>query len=272
MLSLTIYGNVDPLSGDLRHDGDVRVFGSVLPGSQIVATGDLLVTRDVRDAVLVAGGDLTVNGLVAGETTVLDVLGSVLVRQAVDVKVLAGLDIRIRAAADRCDLSAGRRIVVYDSPALLRGGTCRARVGVEARRIDASAGRPARIEIGRPPFPETEKDLLDRLDFARKRSRVTSFASSDPARAFRRNSDAFTWRTLAAALERKLTRLRRSAANRQPPYLRVSGPGPVRAEVTLGPVRNALAGGREQQEGAFVAVLEGTEVRARAIEETTCVG
>ncbi|MHC4861009.1 MAG: FapA family protein, partial [Planctomycetota bacterium] len=61
---LTLYGSVGPVTGSLRRDGGLRIMGSVLPGYRVMATGDVFISRNVRGARVLAGGGISVNGLV----------------------------------------------------------------------------------------------------------------------------------------------------------------------------------------------------------------
>lgn len=270
---LTIYANVGPSTGDVEHDGHVRVFGSVTPGHTVRATGDVFVAREVRDAKIFAGGDIVVNGAAQGEDAELDAVGSIRVRQASDVRLFAGRDIEIAAAAERAELAAGRRILIGGAPGVLRGGVARAGVGLEAVRIESAAGAAAEIVVGLSPFRERREELESRLFFARAREQEARSRGETGPRAYRRRiADALSWRTLAEALERRIRQAETAEDFRQPPYLRVSGAGPVRARLTLGPIEDALRDVKEQWSGGFAIVLAGEEARVRPIEEKTCVG
>ena len=86
---LVIHGNVDVLGGDVHHDGDVHVLGSVRPGTRLIAAGDVTVVGGVDGATVEADGDLRVHGIATGSGVTLDAVGSVIVRQAEDTVIRA---------------------------------------------------------------------------------------------------------------------------------------------------------------------------------------
>jgi uncharacterized protein (DUF342 family) len=271
--TLTVYGNVGVVTGDLKHPGDVRIYGSILPGHRVEAGGGLFVAREVRGACAFAGGDLLVNGLVWEHGTHLDAVGSVKVRQIADARVVAGEDIVVRSVAERCDLSAGRRILVTGAPGVIHGGTARAGISVEANRIARSAGKGAVVVVGQSPFSETTDDLEQRINFARQRGSMSGASIADTAEAIRREvASDHAYAQLLATVERRLEQVRIAGEVIDSPSIRVAGRGVVWADVTIGKVEEALVCSPVMLQGAFEAVLTGEGIELRALRETTCVG
>ena len=270
---LILHGNVGPVTGSIHHGGDVRILGSVGAGFSVVATGNLVVTRDVRDATLLSGGDITVNGVVTGARAVLDALGSVRVRQAADARILAGTDVEILIATERCDVSAGRRIQVTGRPGLARGGIYRAGAGFECFRIEPAGGQIPEVTVGRPPFGEEPALLLDRIRFTTERQEQVRRRPADGARDYlRRVADLQSYRLLAESLTRRLRQAEAAEVATEDAWFRVAGTGPVRARLNLGPVEDALRGRAEKWTGSVSLVLRHGVAHASPIREATRVG
>ena len=183
---LLIHGHVGPASGEIHHPGDVKIDGSLIAGGHVRADGDLHITGHVTSATAVAGGSLTVGGIVSGPKTVLDAFGRIAVLHALDAKILTGQDIIVGAAVERCRLSAGRDILACGRPGLIRGGTAGAGHGVTAVRIEASGLESAVIEIGGRVFDEDPVELEERLAFLRGRTIQVKIGSGNSPEAYRR--------------------------------------------------------------------------------------
>ncbi len=258
---LALYGNVGPVTGSIRYDGDVRILGSVLPGYRVIATGNVFITRHVRGAKVVADGGIAVNGIV-GPNVLLDAVGAVSVLQATDARIFAGLDIEVRAAAERSDLAAGRRILFSGAPGLLRGGRVLAGVGLEARRIEAGGGKPPLLRIGEEPFGEISADLEERLAAAELGAQRTVDPKSCSPEEYRAGRAAIAAsKNLARSLERKLAQLARVEDRTGTPYLKVTGSERVQAELRLGgsPV--------ECGDGPMLVTLDEGAATTRPLEE-----
>ena len=245
--ALALYGNVGPVSGSIRHDGDVRILGSVSPGYRVTASGNVFVTGNVRGAKVHAGGGIAVNGIV-GPNALLDAVGAVSIMQVTDAKVLAGLDIEIRTAAERTDLAAGRRILFTGPPGLLRGGSAIAGIGLEAERIECAGGRRPRLRLGLDPFAETPAVLEERLELARRCVKESVDPEAEDYR--HRVATIAAAHVLRGSLEMKLARMARAEDRKGTPYLKVTGTGTVRADIRLGD--NQL----ELEAGPLMVVLD----------------
>ncbi|MCU0726958.1 MAG: FapA family protein [Planctomycetes bacterium] len=232
--TLTVHGDAGPITGSIRHEGDILIHGSVLPGCRVEASGSLHVDRDIRSAEALSGGDLTIRGLVVGPETVVDAVGSISLRQAADARIVAGLDIEILTLAERCEIVAGRRIHAAGSPGHIVGGLCRPGRLLTVRRLLASGGRPAVVRVGFPPFAETREELERRLAFTRGRFAALLHARAASAREARRQAaESAAFRSLLGTLARRLSQAIRAAGDGGRPGVRILSPGPVEARIWL---------------------------------------
>ena len=233
---LLIHGHVGPASGEIHHPGDVKIDGNLLSGGLIRADGDLHITGHVTSATAMTSGSLTVGGIVSGPTSVLDAIGRISVLHALDATIVAGTDIAVGAAAERCVLCAGRDIRVGGRPGLIRGGTVRAGRSVATVRLEAGGRGPAMIEIGGRVFADDPDELEERLALARKQTIPAKGGSVVSPEAYRRGLAGLrACRRLAQSLGYRLRQGRAAAGRTDHPWLSVTGAVPVSAAVLLGP-------------------------------------
>jgi Flagellar Assembly Protein A beta solenoid domain len=233
---LLIHGHVGPVSGRVVHRGDVWIEGSVLSGGAIHADGDVHIVGHVTDAQVLSGGNLTVEGIVSGPQSVLDAVGRVSVRQALDAKILAGKDMVVLCSLERCDVSAGGDVLVEGTLGLVRGGVTRVGRSFQAARILAAQGSPARLTIGGTVFDEDPEELQERLTFMRTRTIRAKTTPADTVESYRRGlAEHAGYRNLARSLARRLKQLRVSDRIEKVPTLSITGHGPIEATVRMGP-------------------------------------
>ncbi|MBI3902293.1 MAG: DUF342 domain-containing protein [Nitrosomonadales bacterium] len=163
--------NVDLHTGNITYDGGVHVAGDVHSGMTVKATGDIVVEGTVEDALLEAGGDVTVKYGIMGSEGDEDATGnkmhatikcggSCTVKFAQDAHIFAGNGIFIHEAAMQCELSAAHQIIVGSkgsSKGELIGGIARATMLVQARDIGSDDHPRTVVIVG------NDKDLYERL-------------------------------------------------------------------------------------------------------------
>jgi uncharacterized protein (DUF342 family) len=136
----------DVTGGDpIRHDGDVRVYGSVRKGARIEAAGGIHVVGDVETAFLDAGGDILITGGLLG--TARSRCGSVACKFAQGARLDARRgDVTIQESSMHSHLRAGRSVFVGE---ILLGGTAYAEVLLEARTAGSPSLVPTVLMAGR---------------------------------------------------------------------------------------------------------------------------
>ena len=228
--ALSVHGDIDSSIGNLQHHGSVKIHGSVLPGMKVEAQGDVLVTGEVTDAELQAGGDLTVLGLVTGSRALLDAVGTATFGQAADARIVAGVDIEIHTAAERCHLLAGGRIRALGVPGVIRGGRVESGIGLEAKRVLTAMGRPTEVRVGWPLGEEELEDLEERLAFTRRRAAAAAGAA---ARGENGGGVPESFRRLVATLERRRRQLRAMVPGDEEPFVHVRNLDPRQAGIQV---------------------------------------
>ena len=163
--------DVDLHTGNITYDGGVHVAGDVHSGMTVKATGDIHVDGTVEDALLEAGGDVTVKCGIMGSEGDDDAMGkkvhatikcggSCTVKFAQDAHIFAGNGIFIHEVSMQSELSAAHQIIVGDKGSRkgeLIGGVARATMLVKAHNIGSDDHPRTIVIVG------NDKNLLERL-------------------------------------------------------------------------------------------------------------
>ena len=179
--------NVDLHTGNITYDGGVHVSGDVHSGMTVKATGDIHVDGTVEDAVLEAGGDVTVKCGIMGSAEDHDATdnkmhatikcgGSCTVKFAQNAHIVAGNGIFIQDTSMHSILTAAHQIIVGNkesSKGEIIGGIARATMLIKANDI-GSDDRPATVVI-----VGSGKDLYERLRECNEKSKVTDNQFAD---------------------------------------------------------------------------------------------
>jgi uncharacterized protein (DUF342 family) len=179
--------NVDLHTGNITYDGGVYVSGDVHSGMMVKATGDIHVEGTVEDALLEAGGDVTVKLGIMGSAEADDsqgnkmhasikCSGSCTVKFAQNAHIFAGNGIFIQEMSMQSELTAAHQIIVGDkssSKGELIGGIARATMLISAHDI-GSADNPRTIVI-----VGNDKDLHERLRERNKMKEITDNKFAD---------------------------------------------------------------------------------------------
>jgi hypothetical protein len=179
--------NVDLHTGNITYDGGVHVAGDVHSGMTVKATGDIHVEGTVEDAVLEAGGDVTVKCGIMGSDTDNDAPdkkmhatikcgGSCTVKFAQDAHIFAGNGIFIHEMSMQSELTAAHQIIVGDkgsSKGELIGGIARATMLVKAQNIGSDDHPRTIVLVG------NDKDLYERLHGCNEKSKEANNKFAD---------------------------------------------------------------------------------------------
>ena len=163
--------NVDLHTGNINFDGGVHVSGDVHSGMTVKATGDIHVEGTVEDAVLEAGGDITVKCGIMGSSEDSDASvkkvhanikcgGSCTVKFAQNAHIVAGNGIFVQELSMQSDLTAAHQIIVGDKNSHkgeLIGGVARATMLVSALNIGSDDHPRTVVIVG------SDKSLFERL-------------------------------------------------------------------------------------------------------------
>jgi uncharacterized protein len=152
-----ITGDVNYDTGNIDFDGSVHILGSVVSGFTVKARGDIIVEKNVDDAVLDAGGDITVKmGVVGKENVKLIAGGKVTAKYLLNAKVEAAGDIIVDDSIINCDVFSNSRISVVARQGKIIGGKSTALYEIVVNVSGSINETETQLIVGRNLFIEKE--------------------------------------------------------------------------------------------------------------------
>jgi len=152
-----INGDVGLDSGNIIFNGTVHVTGSVLPGFKVQADSDIIVDKDVEDAQLTAGGDITVKlGVVGKEAVKLVAKGSITAKFMQNVKAEAGKSVIVDDSIINCDILCYDTVSVKGKTGKIIGGKVAALYEIKAHTIGTQTETLTSLTVGRNFILENE--------------------------------------------------------------------------------------------------------------------
>jgi len=167
-----IKGHVDYETGNIDFNGSVHIMGSILPGFSVKAKGDIVVEKNVDDAVLEADGDITVHLGIGGKgDCVILSGGSVHTKYIINAKVEAVNLIEAEDSIINSRVIANDAIHVTAKHGKIIGGETIARHEIKVNVAGSPQETITELTTGRSLFVEREMALL-RKDLDKLKSEV----------------------------------------------------------------------------------------------------
>ncbi|MBN1496264.1 MAG: DUF342 domain-containing protein [Spirochaetes bacterium] len=155
-----ISGDVNYDTGNIDFDGSVHILGSVVSGFSVKARGDIIIEKNVDDAFIEAGGDITVKmGVVGKENVKLVAGGKVVAKYLLNAKVEAAGDIIVDDSIINCDVFSNSRISVVARQGKIIGGKSTALYEIVVNVSGSINETETQLNVGRNLF--IEKELAD---------------------------------------------------------------------------------------------------------------
>ena len=152
-----IHGDVNYDTGNIDFDGSVHITGSVLPGFTVKAKGDIIIEKNVDDALIEALGNITVKmGVVGKENAKLSANGTVTVKYLLNAKVEAANDIVVEDSIINSDVFSNSRIVVVARQGKIIGGKATALYEIIVNVSGTPNETETQLNVGRNLFIEKE--------------------------------------------------------------------------------------------------------------------
>ncbi len=148
----------------VRVDGTLLVTGDVDSGSEIHATGDVIVSGRVTSSIITSGGNVVIKGGAA-----CPVRGGIEAAGDVYAKYLERVTVKARNicanAIINCDISAEEKVKIVGKDGVVYGGNLQATFGFEAPCVGSRGGAETIINLGLSPdfqlaYMNAQKDLL----------------------------------------------------------------------------------------------------------------
>ena len=152
-----INGDVDYDVGNIDFNGSVHIKGSVLPGFTIKASGDIIVENNVDDAVLQAGGNITIKAGITGKGSAEIISGgNITAKYLLNSKVEAAEQIMISDSIINCEVFSNKKISVVAKQGKIIGGNTTALYEIIVNVAGAVNETPTILNVGRNLFIEKE--------------------------------------------------------------------------------------------------------------------
>jgi uncharacterized protein (DUF342 family) len=154
---LSVGGDVDYETGNIRFKGTVRVSGSVLDGFEVQAEKNIEISGTVGACSLKAGGDIVVNAGVTGRGKArLEAGGEIRARYFNEAEVRAAGDVEFASeVVGGLVLSKGR---VSSERGAVMGGRCVALKGISVGVLGSDLGVPTEVVFGQ------DFEVLERME------------------------------------------------------------------------------------------------------------
>jgi len=156
-----INGDVNYETGNIDFNGSVEVRGSVLPGFKIRADNDVTIENTIEDAVIEAGGNVTVKmGVVGKESVMIKAGGKVIAKYLLNATVEAVQEVIVSDSIINCNIFSNNRVSVIERQGKIIGGNTIAFYEIEAKVVGAPNETGTQLGVGRNLFIERELTQL----------------------------------------------------------------------------------------------------------------
>lgn len=143
--------DVDPSTGDIDFDGNVKVKGNVLAGFKIKATGNVIVDGVVEGAEIHAGGDIVLTRGIQGMGKGVVTAGGNITASFIEHSTARAKGNVVANAYIHSNVIASGKIVAEGKKGFIVGGNVRAALGIEARIIGSNMGITTVVGVGNDP-------------------------------------------------------------------------------------------------------------------------
>ncbi len=161
-------GDVDLESGNIRFSGSVTVNGDVKDGFKLIATKDIEIRGVVEDAYIHCGGNITVRGGFVGTGKgIIRCGGEAHLLFLENQNLISNKDVYIAEEIIHGSVVTGGSVFVKFGKGAIIGGSVRAGMGIEAKKLGNVHYQKTRLEGGyQPGYDELTKDIRAAIDQA----------------------------------------------------------------------------------------------------------
>lgn len=142
-------GDVDFSSGNIEFDGNIIVNGSVLPGFEVKASGDVMVMKNVEAGSIEAGRDIKVSGgVIGGEQSKIICGRDFYANHLQNAHIEAQGNINIRKSSFQSEIYSTGSIFMKTDKGALVGGEAIALNEIDVRLIGSISGTKTKVVAG----------------------------------------------------------------------------------------------------------------------------
>ncbi len=164
-----VFGDVGPLTGDIRFPASIRIHGAVQTGYKVESDENIEALGLAEGAQLRAKGSVALKGGMAGVQKGKAIAGKDLhIKFAQQCQLEAGGSIIVNGPLMDCDLSAGGKVVLRGAATLV-GGVTRSKMGITVPKIGSEGGAPTEVELGyNPHYARIEAERDEKIKISKK--------------------------------------------------------------------------------------------------------
>lgn len=171
-----IKGDVGLRTGHIALDkGSIMIQGSVLSGFHVTCPGNIYISGTVEDAILIAGGNIDINGgIVMNNNGLVRAFGSVSALFAVGTNIHAGENVHITNEINKSTIIAEDSIIVTTGKGKVVGGTLHCGKTIKANLLGSELGAPTELRLGidetfLKEYQKEHSRLTQSLDFIKEK-------------------------------------------------------------------------------------------------------
>ncbi len=158
-----IRGNIDYESGNIDFNGSVHVKESVLPGFSVKARGNIVVDGVVDDAILEAGGDITVKQGITGKGNGrITAGGKIKTNYILNTVLESEKEIEVEDSIINSTVFSNDKVVVSARHGKIIGGNITARHEIIVNTVGNPQGTPTVLYVGKSLLVERELIAIKR--------------------------------------------------------------------------------------------------------------
>ncbi|MDR1388535.1 MAG: FapA family protein [Treponema sp.] len=155
----SVEGDVGPSSGKINFAGEVRITGSVHPGSTIMGEGDVIIAGSVEAALVSGSKVVIVQGIRGGGRGVVRAKTTIESSFAESATLLAVADITLINRARNCSIKTNGCFLCQGT---LSGGVCRACGGIQAAELGDEEHSSTEISFGQNYLIQDQIEAAER--------------------------------------------------------------------------------------------------------------
>lgn len=159
---LEIDGNVDYSTGNINFLGDVTIAGDICTGFNVKALGNITVHGVVESCNVEAGGDLTIQKGVKGDTQAVIQAHRSLYAKYLENSIVCVRQDLYSDCIINCDVYSDGSIYVNSGRGMIIGGSLWASTSVHAKTVGTRAESNIKIRLGGLPSAEFDYESLQR--------------------------------------------------------------------------------------------------------------
>lgn len=173
-LHYVVEGDVDYGCGNISFNGNVTIKGSVLPGFEVKAEGDIVVLKNVDRATLKAGRDIIISsGIIGCKESIVTCGRNLSAQYLQNATVEAQGNVNISNSIVQSVVYSAGNVVLNGIKGMITGGYVCAMNGIDAKIIGSQYGTKTTVEVGKDylvqkKIQEIEKAIQFCIDNVKK--------------------------------------------------------------------------------------------------------